>query len=251
MAPPLAAALLVLLGTLVVLEVVLRLVGLGPPPLFKLHAELRGEAEVAVPDVGLIYRLRPGATLLGRYRINSLGYRGPEVEPARRPDTLRVVAVGDSSTFGLGVEEGEAWPFVLGRLLQAALAARGDERTRVEVIDAGVPGYTTLQNREQVVRDLLPLRPDVLVWCPMGHNDAARIPPPGELQRLTERRRLAGRLRRLALVHRALELLEPASPAAASTVPRVPLSQLEDNVRTVGRATRDAGVPLVLIAPPH
>jgi lysophospholipase L1-like esterase len=244
------ASFLVLAGSLALAEVALRAAGLAPPPAFKLHAQLRGEADVAVPDVDLIYRLKPGTTLLGRYRINALGYRGPEVERERRADTLRVVATGDSSTFGLGVGEGEAWPFVLGRLLQARIDEHGAPR-RVEVVDAGVPGYTTLQNREQIARDLMPLAPDVLVWCPMGHNDAARIPPPDELQRWQERRSLAGRLRRLALVYRLEAVLDPAPAAGSSIVPRVSLAQLEDNVRAVARLARDARVPLVLIAPPH
>jgi hypothetical protein len=42
-------------------------------------------------------------------RVNRLGLRGPEVDPADRSAALRVLCVGDSNTFGLGVEEGDAY----------------------------------------------------------------------------------------------------------------------------------------------
>lgn len=63
-----------------------------------------------------ISELRPG--FVGRERegtgefdmevsINSAGYRGPELAPAKG-DALRVLAVGDSFTFGHGVQAEEA-----------------------------------------------------------------------------------------------------------------------------------------------
>lgn len=253
-------SLLLALSLLALLEGALRLFGLGPPPLpspFRDEGALGSADSGALPDRELFYRLRPGIRFLDYYALNALGYRGPDVPRARAPGTLRVVCTGDSSTFGLGVPEERAWPFVLQRLLQAATDA-----VRVELIDAGVPGYTSLQNRVQVERDLLALKPDVLLWLPMGHNDDARVAGRDDRQALRFRRGPWFLLSRLALASALGLRLDTATPADAGAAvdalaaghllrPRVPLADFEDNLRAVAAACRAAGVPLVLLAPPH
>ncbi len=254
-------ALLLTAALLLLLEGGLRLAGLGPPPLpspFTDDPGLGEEGSGALPDRELFYRLRPHTQFLGYYRTNVLGARGPDVPAARRPGTLRLVCTGDSSTFGLGVPEEAAWPFVLGRLMEAMVG----DLLEVEVIDAGVPGYTSLQNRVQIERDLLPLRPDVLVWLPTGHNDDARVAGRDDAEALAYRRSLSFRLSRLALP-RVLGLAGDAStPADAGAAqdalaaderlrPRVPLAAFEDNLRAVAVACAEAGVPLLLLVPPH
>lgn len=94
---------------------------------------LRG-AVVVVPDrphtpeeltAGQITRTR-------RFLVNTnaLGLRGAEVKvPAPGP---RVLAVGDSVTFGWGVEDGESWPARLAEALGAQVPG-------LEVLNAGVP----------------------------------------------------------------------------------------------------------------
>ena len=102
------------------------------------------------------------------HRINEGGYHGSYRPPERRPGTFRVAAMGDSTTFGWGVEPEEAWPAVLDEEL-------GPD---VEVLNFGVPGYNTwlqlVQWREQVRR----YAPD-LVLLGYYSNDAAidrRVP---------------------------------------------------------------------------
>jgi lysophospholipase L1-like esterase len=69
-----------------------------------------------------------------------------------------MLAVGDSFTFGLGVDSTDPWPEQLERLLGDALGRRA------AVVNAGVPGYSARQMR-QVVETLLPeLRPQVVVF---------------------------------------------------------------------------------------
>ena len=69
-----------------------------------------------------------------RFSINSHGMRSPEVA-IERSDALRVVAIGDSFTFGVGAEQDETWPAVLGTRLRAT-APNG-----AEVLNAGVQGW--------------------------------------------------------------------------------------------------------------
>jgi lysophospholipase L1-like esterase len=61
-----------------------------------------------------------------------------EWPPSRAPGMQRVLCIGDSYTFGLGVQDGEAWPHVVERTLRA----RG---VQVAAINAGVPGYNSEQ----------------------------------------------------------------------------------------------------------
>jgi lysophospholipase L1-like esterase len=75
----------------------------------------------------------------------------------------RILTLGDSCTFGLGVDDAQTWPAQLQQLLNAD----GD---RVEVINAGVPGYSAFQGRRFLEKEGLHLAPD-LVIAGFGFND--------------------------------------------------------------------------------
>jgi hypothetical protein len=94
---------------------------------------------------------------VGRYRINSVGLRGPEISPTR--DRPRVIVVGGSAAFGLGVADSET--------LSAALSRRIDG---LEVLNAGVIGYQSSQDLALTVHRLLDLQPDLIVAF-NGWND--------------------------------------------------------------------------------
>lgn len=96
------------------------------------------------------------AFLRDHVRRNADGFRDREFGP-RRPGMARVLAVGDSFTFGDGIERVEAtWP----RVLEAELARRG---VACEVLNLGVPGTNTAYQRDLLRRDLPRLRPDGVV----------------------------------------------------------------------------------------
>lgn len=91
----------------------------------------------AASDV-MPYALAPGAvdTFVTRefaipIRINSLGYRDDEF-PAKKSARLRILAIGDSFTFGYAGTAAEAYPNVVERELRARLGT--DD---IEVINAG------------------------------------------------------------------------------------------------------------------
>ncbi len=92
---------------------------------------------------GLRYELRPG--FAGRafgaeVRINSHGMRSPERPAAKPAGVRRVFVLGDSVAFGHGVTQDAAFPALLETMLSEA-ATSG----RVEVINAAVPGYNSVQ----------------------------------------------------------------------------------------------------------
>lgn len=98
-----------------------------------------------VADRELGYALAPGFSGVWRapefvvdVSIDSLGLREREL-PAKRPGEWRLLVLGDSYTFGQGVQSAEAFPQGVERdLHDTGLAG-------VTVINAGVPGYGTAQ----------------------------------------------------------------------------------------------------------
>ncbi len=78
---------------------------------------------------------RPGRYLY-RYTVNHAGYRGPYVDPAVVKDKFRVVVLGDSYSFGTGVQDGEEYPAIMQAQLGAAPYA---------VINLGSPAWTITQ----------------------------------------------------------------------------------------------------------
>lgn len=92
-----------------------------------------------VEDLTLGKRLRPG--FVGdhhgsRVSINSHGMRDREHPFAKEPGTLRILALGDSWTFGVGMTPEQTWP----KRLEAHLST--PERP-VVVMNTGVSGYET------------------------------------------------------------------------------------------------------------
>ena len=132
-----AVALLVVAGVLVgagAVEIFLRVTRPAAPDLRALH--------LAEPTQPWLYRLRPGAeaeldkTAGIHYRINANGFRGPAYPQARDAGAFRVAVLGDSLTFGYGVQENESYTALLEAELGRLLAPR-----KVEVLNFGVGGY--------------------------------------------------------------------------------------------------------------
>jgi lysophospholipase L1-like esterase len=125
-----------------------------------------------VQDSQTGYSLKPGFDE-GGIRIDSLGFRGPEVSLQKAPGTYRIVTLGDSATFGPREVEC-AYPY----LLPGLLAPRP-----IEVVNAGVEGYRSDRALVHLERDVLPLRPD-LVTVFIGWNDLYQTDPNVESDQL-------------------------------------------------------------------
>jgi hypothetical protein len=126
-----------------------------------------------VSDPALGYRLTPlfrGTASTGEYRTalrtDRLGLREDRDYAAKPANTDRILALGDSFTMGVGVESADAFPKVLERLLAAAAPARS-----VEVVNAGVPGYNTRQERTYLQASGLALQPDLVLLNVFVGND--------------------------------------------------------------------------------
>lgn len=93
---------------------------------------------------------------------NSNGYRNKTVPDADFKG-LRVLALGDSTTFGAGVAHDKAWPALLDTLL--------DDESPSQVRNMGVPGYTSHQGLDLLKEQLgESLKPDFAI-INFGNND--------------------------------------------------------------------------------
>jgi lysophospholipase L1-like esterase len=133
-----------------------------PPPDDNVAFDAVRHSELFAPDPLLFWRLRPQARVPAEdITINRHGLRGEDLE-TKRPGVCRIVCLGDSATFGFKVRGHETYP----RLLADDLS----REFRVEVINGGVPGFSTLQGLRFLRRDILPLQPDLLIIS-YGLND--------------------------------------------------------------------------------
>jgi len=154
-------ALLIVLG-----EVGLRVAGAGGEPIapFTLPDESTGLLEL---DRDLFWRLRANAS--GEVQgaaahTNSLGQRDDELAP-RTPDELRILSLGESTTFGNGVRVEETYSQRLERALGAALAPR-----RVVVVNAGTPAWSSYQSLVYLREHGLALAPDWVLFYHEGND---------------------------------------------------------------------------------
>lgn len=122
-------------------------------------------------EQGEVWRFEPGArwtTRVGGHpvAVNAHGFRDREFGP-KRPELFRILVLGDSVTFGHGQPLEETFP----RRLEELLTRAG---YRVEVLNAGIPGWSTYQQRRFYEGDGAALEPD-LVLVGFVLNDVTEI----------------------------------------------------------------------------
>ena len=117
------------------------------------RAEIVAQTSLIRPLPFVTYGLSPD-----HKEINSLGYRGPEITVPKPPNTYRIVSLGGSTTYGYFLDSyDKAYP----HQLQLALA---DEYglENIEVVNVGVPAYSTWESSVNFVLRVLDLEPDMV-----------------------------------------------------------------------------------------
>jgi lysophospholipase L1-like esterase len=215
---------------------------------------IRAAIDAPDPQKKLPFVLVPGSS--GRMfdttiRINNLGFRGPDL-PRDKGDAFRIVALGESQTFGPTLRDGEKpWP----ELLQDLFDQHASCGRKIEVINAGTEAYTLENNLERMRRDILPLKPD-LILSAHGMNGFY----PFGLRRVPEPDEPGVRPRASALIGRAVLSIERAAhdwrdrnSAQASAAALAPMSDAEvmksryaDEYRKLIALARDNGADIAL-----
>ena len=95
------------------------------------------------------------------FQINEFGFKGPDIGKTKEPDTIRIMTIGDSCTFGHHYD----WSSY-SRTLERYLQNQGNQ---VEVINAGVEGYATW-NVLSRLDYFMSFQPDIAIIY-LGWND--------------------------------------------------------------------------------
>jgi lysophospholipase L1-like esterase len=167
-----------------------------------------GNLEIYQPDAVLFWRLKPNQDCYTKIdhkpvHINSLGTRGPEFDLDEPAQTLRILSLGDSRTFGWGLSEAETYSGRLQQLLQQQFGSG----KRVEVINAGVNAWSYPQMLAYFRLTGLRFHPDVVVlaganlWTQFSENSS-----PEFVKRFMLRVQLKNLLRRFAIYHYVVEV---------------------------------------------
>jgi lysophospholipase L1-like esterase len=120
------------------------------------------------------YILRPGwSSPDGLDRINSLGYRGDEIEVPKPDGVYRIVTLGGSTTYGTGVDDWrDAYPAQLEDVLHEDYGY-----TNIEVINGGVIDYNSWESLVNLEFRALDLEPDLVILYQNTNDVDARIVP--------------------------------------------------------------------------
>jgi lysophospholipase L1-like esterase len=203
-------------------------------------------------DARLHWKLRPNVEtrfLNTTVRTSRDGFRGTE---PRLADKV-ALCLGDSTVFGYSVEESDAFP----TRLQLRLRRQSKPGDAWSVINAGVPGYSSLQVRLQAEKLVPRWKPAVIILC-VGNNEA--WPVERSDRRIDEDRAASARLVSLLSASRLLvwtaERIRPEAPRPfmapdlERAVPRVSKEEFGENLRAIAEIAREANARLILLGPP-
>ena len=142
-----------------VAEALVRVAGLNKPAIMNLGLPEEA-AGLMRPDPKLFWGWQPGRKIKyegAQVSINSLGLRGAEV-PAKVADEFRILCIGESTTFGVGVNDDETYAALLPALLQPQIPDK-----KVVSINAGVSAYSSFQGLKYLEVRGLQLKPDMVI----------------------------------------------------------------------------------------
>src|SRR5262245_35241123 len=126
-----------------------------------LHEDSPGKTAIRKLAAESQYAPHPflGFELTRTGEVNSLGMRGPQITKEKPSGVFRIVCVGGSTTFGAGVPSDRSYP----ARLEVALNEHAPSGVRYQVLNCGVPGYTSVESLIQLELRLLDLQPDLVL----------------------------------------------------------------------------------------
>jgi hypothetical protein len=124
------------------------------------------------------YRFLPNATTPVRLTTNAYGFRGPPVPFQRQPKTIRIAFIGASTTVASHFFP-YSFPEFVGYWLNL-WAAHNKLDVKFEVLNAGRESITSTDNVNVVREEVLPLKPDLLVYYEGANQFQLNTMVPGQ-----------------------------------------------------------------------
>ncbi|MBZ0271765.1 SGNH/GDSL hydrolase family protein [bacterium] len=226
-------------------EAALRAAGIPAPepPAFRLNP--LASPNLYEPDPRRFWRLVPGGEEDGEL-VNVDGFRGDRVPVKRRDGVPRIILAGDSVVYGFRLPDEQT----IGAHLSRELSARGE----VEVLNAGVVGYSSLQTRRYLEGLMPKYRPDAVIvyvgwndWSDAARVPDSRLPAPSPLRWRIDR--IGARSRIYALLRAIAKPAPVPHERPGAPVPRVYRAEYEANLRAIDRLARENGAAAYFAKP--
>ncbi|MBH55068.1 MAG: hypothetical protein CMI18_12085 [Opitutaceae bacterium] len=212
-------------------------------PDFKVNEVFNEFGAQMIPDNELFWKMDPE---FPGTDANYLGLRGKLPEGEKNENTVRLVCIGDSCTFGAGVSLEESYAH---QLKQKLLQENAD--LEVEPILAAMVGYSTYQNRLLIEKHVSEWNPDISILYCGAWNDGL----PAVRQSDHVRGKILAQTRIAQLIRNTLQRQNPIDfeRIAAGEAPdgrRVPLVAFRENLETMIDLCQASSKSIVLIVPP-
>lgn len=156
--PLLVYLFVVSLFIILVLEFMVRFLGIAPP--------LNTQHDYYVTDPYLPFKIRPSSTISGKeaefdfeYVHNSMGFRDEEHSVKKPEGTFRILGLGDSFTYGVGAAYEETYLYRLEKILNI----REGKHPEIEIIKAGIPRFFPEAERLLLDHYGLEFQPDLIL----------------------------------------------------------------------------------------
>jgi lysophospholipase L1-like esterase len=164
---------IILLALFIILEAALRISGIHTrkeSPFFLL-LKVHEYPEYFRRHSTLFWEFIPNKTIKGdflaegEYHINNQGFRGRDFKKEKPANTIRIACIGNSCTFGWEIPEGKTYSELLQKKLEEEYPGQ-----KFQVLNVGVPGYTSFQGLTLLKERVLDFHPDIITLS-FGWND--------------------------------------------------------------------------------
>jgi len=137
---------------------------------FAIYTDIPAKEWALSPHHYQIYYPTPNYRLDGNAH-NSMGYRGPEISRVKPPGVFRIALLGGSSTYDTAIPDNNQ---TFAAKLQDVLG-NTCHASHIEIINAGVPGYTSWESLINLEFHVLDLSPDLVIYSEAVNDVHARF----------------------------------------------------------------------------
>jgi lysophospholipase L1-like esterase len=193
-------------------------------------------------DPVLFWRPKPGGP------FSSQRFKSPLAEVPKPEDVFRIIAYGDSNTEG---PRGASWSGALQKIFDE----QPSSRRRIEVLNAGVAGYSSYQGIQRFLQESEEFEPD-LILVSFGWNDVPEaVDLPDSSYRPTSKQ-MVDLLHflfryRLYLVIENLAVSQRVAGGAKGEQPRVSIDEYLGNMQSFEEEAHRVGAEAVFLTRPH
>ncbi len=188
------------------------------------------------------------------FKSNSDGFRTKEISRKKEKGVFRIICLGDSATFGWGVNQEETF----SKFLEDKLNSNSAQR-RFEVLNLAIPGYTSYHGKAVFEHFALKYSPDMLILS-FGGNDGRPIPK--KAKKILERgRKFQGInyfllnlktyrfMRRLLYArHNPFKKIQEKKGANLDMEAFVTPKEYQENLGSIIKTARERGIETLLLA---